>query len=845
MSISARERALPSQLEPLRELAMDLRWTWSHEADHLWRALDAEAWDASKNPWQVLRDVTPDKLERLAADAEMVREVYRLAEIRRGHQPGDGWFAAAYGRVPDAPRGVAFLSMEFGLGEALPLYAGGLGVLAGDYLKAASDLGVPSIGIGLLYQEGYFRQSIDAAGRQHELYPHNDPAILPISRARARDGGELFVELEFPGRNVRLRAWEAMVGRTRLYLLDSNDSTNSAVDRGITAKLYGGDPSVQFLQEIVLGIGGWRLIDALGLEIDVCHLNEGHAAFAVLERARCLMEAVARTGGPALSFREAFWATRAGNVFTTHTAVSAAFDRFGPQFVEQHLHYVHHYAERLRAPMGEILALGRRDPRDENEPFNLAYLAMRGSASVNGVSALHESVSRRLFQDLYPRWPESEVPIAHVTNGVHTPTWDSEPADRLWERQCGKARWRGDLAGAARDMAGVGDDELWACRTEARRALVTQMRRRLGRQIASRGGAPNDVARAALVLDEDTLTLGFARRFTAYKRPLLLLTDRGRLMRLLTDRRRPVQLLVAGKAHPADVSGKQAIREWIEFVQDLRVRDRVVFLEDYDLTLAQELVSGVDVWINTPRRPWEACGTSGMKVLVNGGLNISELDGWWAESHSPSVGWALGDGAAHDGPEWDAVEADQLYELLEREVVPEFYDRGAGLPVRWLARVRASMSELAPRFSANRMVREYVDTLYVPAAAHFRERSCDGGRLARELARWADTIDRNWPGVSFGPVDVRTEHDGWAFSVPLHLGLLDPSMVRVELYADPVAGEAATHVPMTPLAGQVLGVTVYSAVVDTTRPSSDFTPRATAFHPNARLPAEAVQICWA
>jgi starch phosphorylase len=436
------------------------------------------------------------------------------------------------------------------------------------------------------------------------------------------------------------------------------------------------------------------------------------------------------------------------------------------------------------------------------------------------------------------------VPITHVTNGVHTPTWDSRAADQLWERLCGKARWLGDLVDAARAFAGVGDDELWSSRAEMRRELVAQVRRRLGRQIASRGAEPDAVARAAHVLDEHALTLGFARRFTAYKRPTLLLTDRARLTRLLTDHDRPVQLLIAGKAHPADEIGKQAVRAWIEFAQDLAVRDHVVFLEDYDLTLAQELVRGVDVWINTPRRPWEACGTSGMKVLVNGGLNISTLDGWWAEGYSPARGWAVGDGATHDDPAWDAVEADQLYRALEDDVVPEFYDRGVdGLPVRWLARIRASTSELAPRFSANRMVREYVDTLYARGSDRFRERSSDAGRIARELVRWADVIDRGWSQVSFGPLDVARVGNGWVFSIPIDLGVLDASMVRVELYADPTPDHPNAHVPMT--AAEREGRAVYTAAVTTTRPASDFTPRVMPFHPHACVPAEASQIRWA
>ena len=835
-------RALPAVLEPLRDLAADLRWTWSHEADHVWRALDPDLWAEAENPWLLLQHVPSEKLEALAADVASVAEVNRLAAARREYLNQGGWFASAHGTR--GPRGIAFFSMEFGLGEALPLYAGGLGILAGDYLKAASDLGVPAIGIGLLYHEGYFRQTIDAAGRQHEHYPYNDPTTLPVSPLFSTDGQWVRVELEFPGRVVRLRVWQAIVGRARLYLLDSNDPTNTPADRGITAKLYGGDQNVQFLQEVVLGIGGWRLIDALGVDIEVCHLNEGHAALAILERARCAM---ARHGTARLTFRDALWLTRAGNVFTTHTAVASAFDRFGPGFVEQHLPFLRIYANRLAVPLGDVLALGRRDPADASEPFNLAIVAMRGSTSVNGVSALHGKVSRELFRDLFPRWPEDEVPVTHITNGVHTPTWDSPAADRLWETQCGKERWLGDLADASRAMAGVTDEQLWACRTESRESLVTAVRRRLARQLAARGAEPDVVARAARVFDSATLTLGFARRFTAYKRPGLLLHDRERLIKLLTNSRRPVQLVIAGKAHPADDDGKRLIEEWVELGQDPRVRDHLVFLEDYDITLAQELVRGVDVWINTPRRPWEACGTSGMKTLVNGGLNVSELDGWWAEAYTPAVGWAIGDGATHTGPEWDSVEADQLYRMLENEVVPEFYERDVrGFPTRWLARIRASMGQLAPRFSANRMVREYVDAVYVPAAERLRERARDGGSGARDLAGWAESIDHAWSGVAFGALDVRPARDGYIFAIPVCLGALDPGMVRVELYADPIAGEPATRVPMRREdSGDAGKGVVYSVELVTTRPSSHFTPRIIPFHPNACVPMESQRIQWA
>lgn len=834
-------RTLPPGLEPLHDLAVDLRWTWSHRADDLWRSLDPDGWDAAANPWMLLQDVAESRLAALAADPATRGRMDRLDAARREYLADPGWFGRRH--PPDALRGVAYFSMEFGLGEALPLYAGGLGVLAGDYLKAASDLGVPAVGVGLLYQEGYFHQAIDTQGTQHELFPYNDPSDLPIEPVPARDGRWLHVALEFPGRLLHVRVWQARVGRVRLYLLDTNDSLNSPVDRAITAKLYTGDPHVQFLQEAVLGIAGWRALEMLDLPIDVCHLNEGHAAMAVLERARSHM---VRTGLP---FHEALWATRAGNVFTTHTAVAAAYDRFNSAFVAQFLPYLRIYVDRLGIPLEELLALGRARPDDADEPFNLAYLAARASIAVNGVSERHGAVSRALFRGLYPRWPEAEVPVTHVTNGVHMPTWDSPAADRLWEAACGKDRWRGEEAGVGDAIAQASDEALWAVRAEGRRELVEAARRRLARQLGFRGADRATIARVRHVLDPDALTLGFARRFATYKRPTLLLADRARLVRLLTDRARPVQLLVAGKAHARDPAGKEMIRQWVELARDEAVRDRLVFLEDYDLTLAQELVRGVDVWINTPRRPWEACGTSGMKVLVNGGLNVSSLDGWWAEAFAPAVGWAIGDadgGAAADGGD-DAAEAAQLYRLLEEEIVPAFHERDArGIPVRWLARVRASMAALTPRFSTNRMVREYVERLYLPAADLLRRRACDDWRPARALAAWHARLARGWDTLAFGAVHVRREGGGLTFAVPVRFGALSPETVRVELYADAAApGEPPVRVAMVPDDGARDGDgVVHRAHVATHRPASDFTPRLVPYHADARVPAEAWQIHW-
>ncbi len=828
-------RALPKALAGLGELALDLRWTWSHAGDALWRRVSQEVWARTRNPWIILQDLPSQRLAELARNAGFRRELRELLAAREAYRRDPGWYGQTHAGA--ALRGVAYFSLEFGLGEALPLYAGGLGILAGDCLKTASDLGVPAVGVGLFYQVGYFRQVMDATGRQQELYPYNDPTSLPIEPVPDPAGGWLHVALELPGRSLLLRVWQVRVGRTALYLLDSNDPLNSPADRGITSELYGGGAELRLMQELVLGLGGWRMLEALGLEIDVCHLNEGHAAFVVLERARRFMEK------SRVSFGEALWATRAGNVFTTHTPVGAGFDRFPPALIEQ---YVREMPGQLGISMAELMGLGRADPRDASEPFTMAYLALRGCATANGVSRLHGAVSRRLFQPLYPRWPEREVPVEYVTNGVHVPSWDSRGADRLWTEACGKGRWTGALDQLPEQICCVTDETLWTFRADARRELVREARERLARQLGQRGAPPEAVAEAAGVLDPEALTLGFARRFASYKRPHLLLQDPARLARLLTSPERPVQLVVAGKAHPHDEEGKRLIQAWMEFIRRPDVRRRAVFLEDYDMSLAEGLVQGVDVWINTPRRPWEACGTSGMKVLVNGGLNCSELDGWWAEAYAPEAGWALGDGREHAEPDWDAREADALYRLLEHEIVPEFYARDpAGIPRAWVARIRTSMAELTPRFSSNRMLRQYVEDVYLPAAAAVRRRSAEGGRLARELHAWESALAAHWGEVRVTAVEVARNGEQWMFRVQVSLGEVAPGSVRVELYAEPLEGDTPVRVVMDRVEGtRAQGGTVYRASIPASRPASDYTPRILPHHPEARIPMEAPYVRW-
>ena len=822
----------------LEQLALDLRWSWSHGSDELWRQLEPQLWERTHNPWAVLQAVSEQHLERMLADSVFRRRVGELAGAARQATQDGSWFNRAHGT--DALRQVAYFSMEFMLSEALPIYAGGLGNVAGDQLKAASDLGVPVVAVGLLYQRGYFRQVINLDGSQQALYPYNDPDQLPLTPLRRADGERVRVELSFPGGPLWLRTWQAQVGRLHLYLLDSNDTANYPAYRGITSELYGGGSELRLQQEIVLGVGGWRLLSSLGLEPDVCHLNEGHAAFAILERARTAMR---RTGLP---FGTALTMTRPGNLFTTHTAVPAGFDRFAPQLIAQYL--ADYGSDQLGLTLNELLALGRSAARDDNEPFNMAYLAVRGSGAVNGVSLLHRAVSRHIFLPLFPRRPASEVPVGHVTNGVHAAGWDSPEADVVWTGACGKDRWREDLGPVEERINGVQDAEIWQARTASRRSLVDYARERLAWQLGGSGASSAQIERATRVLSPGALTLGFARRFATYKRPNLLLHDRDRLTRLLTDPRRPVQLILAGKAHPADAPGQALIREWVQFVRQEHIRPHAIFLSDYDMLLTERLVRGVDVWINTPRRPWEACGTSGMKVLVNGGLNLSELDGWWAEAYTSEVGWALGDGRTHDDdPAWDAAEAAELYELLEREVIPEFYARDAGgIPRNWVTRVRRSMARLTPRFSATRSVREYCEHYYLPAAAACRARSANDGALAARIADWLQSLDRGWPSLGFGRVSVETREREHRFEVEVRLGMLAPQAIRVELFAEPHEGVAAVRKEMTRRepSSTAPGFDLYEASVPSSRPRDDYTPRMIPVHPDVAVPLEAPYILW-
>ncbi len=824
---------LPAGLEGLAELALDLRWTVRQTTDKIWELLDAEAWEKTKNPYLILQNVSSARLQEAARDEELVREISSWQERR------SGFLEKPVPAGVDGQSSVAYFSMEFGLSEALPIYSGGLGMLAGDHLKTASDLAVPITGIGLLYQQGYFRQLLAPDGSQVEAFPYNDPDNMPLIPARDRDGSRLRVKLSLPGRSLILRVWQANVCRVNLYLLDSNDPMNSPWDRAITANLYAPGQERRLIQEIVLGIGGWQVLEKLGIQPEVCHLNEGHAAFVVLARAYSFMK---KTG---CSLAAALWATRAGNVFTTHTPVEAGFDRFDRILIDK---YAKFYAKLMGLSRLDLMALGAIRPEDETAPFTMAHLALKGCSHVNGVSRLHGRVSRKIFQPHFARWPEIEVPVGYVTNGVHIPTWDSPVAQRLWEQACPGDCWPEGIDYLKDGISQVSDSRIWCFRAEARRDLVDYVRLRHTRQLEERGASQEELKAARHVLNYNVLTLGFARRATAYKRTDLLLRNTKKLIAILTNTQHPVQLIMAAKAHPSDEQGRKMVKQMVNFAARPEISDRVVFLEDYDIDLAQHLQPGVDVWINTPLRPNEACGTSGMKVLANGGLNLSNLDGWWDEAYDPQVGWALGDREERSEPDCDVADAKELYRLLEETVVPLFYERDVeGIPKGWVAMVKASMARLTPRFNSARMMQEYVEKIYRPAAIAYRNRTAEGARLAEELAAWQKRLNECWKEIRFGRLSTSQDGDSWSFSVEVYFGELRPEDVKVELYADPLpmqsGPEKTVMTQQGPLAGAINGF-IYNARVPAKRAAEDYTPRIVPYHEHAFIPLEEAHILW-
>ena len=732
--------SLPEELAALQRIAYNLWWSWDIEAINLFKRLDPELWQETRhNPVEMLGILQQATLDNLKADEGFMAHLRLVDEKLSEYLSAKSWFEKVING--DKALHVAYFSMEFGLHESLPVYSGGLGILAGDHLKSASDLGVPLVGVGILYQQGYFRQYLNIEGWQQEFYPENDFYNLPLRLEREPGGAPLSFDLDMAGRRVKVHIWRVLAGRVPLYLLDTNLEENAPEDREITARLYGGDQEMRIRQEILLGIGGIRALRLLGLEPNVCHMNEGHAAFLALERARRLMEE------HRLKFSEAREVVRAGNVFTTHTPVEAGIDHFPADLLEK---YLGRYYRSLGLSRDEFLGLGRQNPRNSHETFCMAVLALKLADHANGVSQLHGEVSRKMWKNIWPELPEEHLPLTSITNGVHNKTWISNEMGGLLVRYLG-SRLLDDATdeGLWRRIARIPDGELWRTHNRSRERLVDFARRRLKGQLRQVGATAKEIAIADEVLDPDILTIGFARRFATYKRGTLLLRDVERLASILNDPARPVQIVFAGKAHPADHQGKELIRQLVQLSHQERFRHRVVFIEDYDMSVARHMVQGVDVWLNTPRRPMEASGTSGMKVAFNGGLNMSVLDGWWCEGYKGNNGWAIGRGEVYDDIEYqNEVEGRAIYDLLEKEIVPLFYDRGAdGIPREWVSCMKASMQSLCPVFSTDRMVREYTERCYLPSFDQWRRLNHDNLRLAVDLAHWKETMHRLWHQV--------------------------------------------------------------------------------------------------
>jgi glycogen phosphorylase len=781
---------VPAPLQPLLELANNFWWVWHPEAMDLFRRLDRALWEkVHHNPVKLLGRIPQESLAAVAKDEGYLAHLKRVYESFQHHLNEDGWFKTHHGEKSPGMQ-VAYFSAEFGLHESLPIYSGGLGVLAGDHLKSASEIGLPLVGVGLLYRNGYFQQYLSADGWQQEAYPELDFYNMPVSPVKYMDGSHVQVRVDLPDNAVFCKVWRVNVGRIPLYLLDTNLQENSPGDREITSRLYGGGTEMRIRQEIVLGIGGVRALEALNVKPTIFHMNEGHSAFLALERIRMLLD------NSPLSFDEARQQVMATNVFTTHTPVPAGIDMFPPDMMVK---YFENFIPQLKLDEEGFLALGREDVTNPKQGFSMAVLAIRLADTYNAVSKLHGEVSRKMWHNLWPEVPPDEVPIQHVTNGIHVRSWLAPDMVYTLDRYLG-SRWQSDPTDQAvwEGVEQIPNEELWRAHERCRERLVGWARQTLREQLIRRGAPSDEISTADEVLDPEALTIGFARRFASYKRGALLLRDPERLRRLLEENKRPVQFIFAGKAHPADNEGKELIRAIVQFARHPSVRRRFVFIENYDMSIARYLVQGVDVWLNTPRRGLEASGTSGMKAACNAVPNCSILDGWWVEGYSPHVGWAIGHGESYSDPNYqDHVESQSLYDLLEKQIIPSFYDRGVdNLPREWIQRMKNCMRQLAPVFNTNRMVREYAERFYLPAAVRGQKLSSDGLSGAVGLARAKDQLRQRWGGIRI--VGVHTSGNGhykvgdtMQVEALVDLPEINPADVRVQLYAGSInaAGE--------------------------------------------------------
>ena len=788
--------ALPDQLKDLDFIARNMYWSWNSDLLELFRRIDSKLWSTSgHNPVKLLGSVSQGKLDELAKNQGFLGQLQSAGEQLRSYLEQQTWYEKVCSK-PTEPS-IAYFSAEFGVHECLPIYAGGLGILAGDHLKSASDLGIPLVGVGLLYQKGYFRQYLNVDGWQQEIYVENDVHNMPIEMVREENGRPLTISVEYPGRCVLAQIWCIYIGRVKLYLLDTNVDENSPMDRMITSSLYGGDRELRIRQEIMLGIGGLKALHAMGIHPTVCHMNEGHAGFMALERIRGLRNEQNMT------FDEAVEATSAGNVFTIHTPVKAGLDEFRVELMDK---YFGDYFPKLGINRERFLALGRILADDENEPFKMPVLALKLSSFSNGVSKLHGEISRGIWGSLWPGVPVDEVPITAVTNGIHLQGWVSDELDSLYKRYLGPTYAENTTDKSVWDAVDqIPDEEFWQIHQRCKEQLIVFARSRLKAQMQRRGSYHTELNRAEEVLDPESLTIGFARRFAGYKRGNLLFRNPRRITKLLTDKEKPVQFIFAGKAHPKDTEGKEIIRQIIHFANQEGVRRRIVFLEDYDIDIARFLVRGVDVWLNNPRRPMEASGTSGMKAAVNGVLNMSTFDGWWCEGYTKDGGWVIGDSEPYDDRDYqDLVESQAMYNLLENEVAPLFYSRTAdNLPRAWIRRVKNSIKWTAPRFNTHRMVAEYTRRFYEPSAAKWRYLTAEACARARAFSNWKTGVRQAWPEIAVKDVIIEApngdgcqqlSHIGPQLKVGsqlciralVRLGSIDQNDVAVEFYHGPV-----------------------------------------------------------
>ncbi|MBN1411544.1 MAG: alpha-glucan family phosphorylase [Spirochaetales bacterium] len=767
---------IPEKLMPLTELANNLWTTWNYEATNLFLRLDYDSWIASnQNPVKMLGLVSQKKLEQMAMDDSYLAALETVYGKFTRYMTGERWYKDSHSNV------IAYFSMEYGLDISLPIYSGGLGVLSGDHLKTCSDLGLPVVGIGLLYRQGYFHQYFNRDGFQQESYPENDWYTMPVTRRTDEKGNPIVIKITLGSSAVTAQIWEVKIGRNSLYLLDTNIPENNPEDRNITATLYGGGRETRIKQEILLGIGGIRALRALGINPAVTHMNEGHSAFLALERIRELIEQHKLTFDEA---RQLVWVT---NVFTTHTPVPAGNERFPMELMEK---YFKNYIKGLNITWDEFISLGLENPFDSHEQFCLTILALKLSAYNNGVSRLHGRVSRKMWCSIWEELPDEEIPISHITNGVHPKTWLAPAMSNLLDKYFGPRFIDEPTNLDIWDrIERISDEELWRTHEIRREELVVYARERLKNQFIRQGKPDSEIAVAEDVLSPYYLTISFARRFATYKRGNLLLKDPDRLIQLLSNKEHPIQLIFAGKAHPDDMPGKEMIKEIIHFASDPQVRSKIIFLENYDLSLAHYLISGSDIWLNTPRRPLEASGTSGMKAAINGVLNVSVLDGWWDEAYNPDIGWAIGKGEEYENHDLhDEIESKALYDLLEREIIPLFYSRGRdNLPHAWIKRMKASIKQIGHRFCSPRMLVEYSESFYFPALSNYLKYTENDYKNAKELSKYLSSLFKYWKNIKIKTVHTQfdkilTVGEKFTVNAKITLGELKPEDVKAEIY---------------------------------------------------------------